>query len=138
MNRLTVLYDAGCSLCCRIRTWLAGQPKYVELEFVPLGSEEALRRFPALDHGRTATELTVIGDDGSVYQGAKGWLMCLWALREYREWSFTLSSPELMPLAQRFIIWVSQNRAWLGSAAGLPQACNGDACNPLLHTDCDS
>jgi hypothetical protein len=29
--------------------------------------------------------------------------MCLWALRDYRAWSLTLSSPALMPQAQRFI-----------------------------------
>jgi len=52
----------------------------------------------------------VIGDDGAVYFGPKAWLMCLWALREYREWSLRLSSPALLPNAKRVISTISQNR----------------------------
>ena len=115
MRTLVVLYDLRCDLCCRIRSWLLGQPKYVDLAFVPAGSAEARRRFPQLDHDATLEEITVISDRGAVYRGAKAWLMCLWALREYRGWSLELGSPELMPIARRFIAWVSRNRFRFGS-----------------------
>lgn len=115
MRTLTVLYDAHCELCCRVRSWLENQAKYIDLKFVAAGSEEAHRRFPQLDHNRTLTELTVIGDNGWVYRDSKAWLICLWALREYREWSLSLGSPELMPIARRLIVWVSKNRFRIGS-----------------------
>jgi predicted DCC family thiol-disulfide oxidoreductase YuxK len=115
MRTLVVLYDVRCDLCRRIQGWLLSQPRYVELAFIPAGSEEAQRRFPQLDHRATLAELTVVSDQGAVYRDAKAWLMCLWALREYRSWSLKLSSPELMPIARRFIAWVSRNRfRWAG------------------------
>ncbi|HSE98575.1 MAG TPA: DUF393 domain-containing protein [Blastocatellia bacterium] len=110
MRQLTVLYDPECGLCCRARAWLLNQPKYVELAFVPVASEEAHIRYPALNHALTRKDVTVISDEGAVYWGAKAWVMCLWALRNYREWSFRLSSPELLPTARRVVSMISQNR----------------------------
>ena len=115
MDRFTVLYDARCNLCSHLRAWLEAQPAYVELAFVPAGSPEARRRFPALDHAATTSELTVIGDDGAVYIEAKAFLMCLWALRDYRAWSLRLSSPDMLPLSRRVVLWVAQNRFRFGS-----------------------
>ena len=115
MDTLTVLYDARCNLCSHLRAWLEAQPAYVQLAFVPAGSPEAQRRFPALDHAATTSELTVIGDDGAVYIEAKAFLMCLWALRDYRAWSLRLSSPDMLPLARRVVLWVAQNRFRFGS-----------------------
>ena len=125
MQTLTVLYDARCKLCSRARAWLEAQPTYVALEFVAAGSAEARSRYPELDHDATMSDLTAVSDAGDVYAGAAGWLMCLWALRDYRAWSLTLSSPALMPQAQRFIAWVSRNRWRLGRAA--PCGAEGEA-----------
>ena len=115
MDTLTVLYDARCNLCSHLRAWLEAQPAYVQLAFVPVGSLEAQRRFPALDHVATTSELTVISDDGAVYVEAKAFLICLWALRDYRAWSLRLSSPDLIPLARRVVLLVAQNRFRFGS-----------------------
>jgi predicted DCC family thiol-disulfide oxidoreductase YuxK len=115
MHTLTVLYDARCNLCSHLRAWLEAQPAYVQLVFVAAGSSEAHRRFPALDHAATTAELTVIGDDGAVYIEAKAFLMCLWALRDYRAWSLRLGSPDMLPLARRVVLWVAQNRFRFGS-----------------------
>lgn len=110
MTSLTVLFDAQCDLCGRISVWLEKQPKYVAMQFIPAASDWALYRYPQLDHRATLTELHVINHRGDVYRGAKAWLMCLWALREYREWALRFSSPEMMPLARRLIARVSSNR----------------------------
>ena len=101
MTALTVLYDSNCGLCRRAHEWLAEQRKLVELIFVPCKSEEARARFPQLDHDLTGKDLTVIGDQGEVYIGPKAWLMVLWALCQYREWSYRLSSPTLLPTTRR-------------------------------------
>ena len=119
MQTLYVLYDEGCALCCRIRLWLEHQPRYVRLTFIAADSPEAHRRFPMLDHARTLQELTVISDNGAIYRNTKAWVICLWALREYRAWSLRLSSPELMPLARRLVVWVSRNRSGLGKFSGV-------------------
>ncbi|HET9222053.1 MAG TPA: DUF393 domain-containing protein [Roseiflexaceae bacterium] len=127
MEQLTVLYDARCELCRRIKAWLEGQPAYVRLDFVAAGSEEARRRFPDLDHAAALAELTVVSDAGDVYAGAQGWLMCLWALRGYRAWALRLGTPALMPQARRVITWVSQNR-WRFGARELP-TCEAEGDN---------
>src|SRR5215213_8620277 len=137
MDTLTVLYDARCNLCSHLRAWLETQPAYVQLAFVPAGSPEAQQRFPTLNHAATTSELTVIGDDGAVYIEAKAFLMCLWALRDYRAWSLRLSSPDMLPLARRVVLWVAQNRfrfgsrsldATLSDSAGLAADCV-DGCS---------
>jgi predicted DCC family thiol-disulfide oxidoreductase YuxK len=110
IQKLTVLYDPACALCQRARHWLAAQPQYVRLEFIPAGSELAKSRFPELDPASTMRELTVIGDGGEVYRGAKAWLMNLWALREYRETALRWSTPERLPFARRMVAWVSRYR----------------------------
>jgi|SRR5262245_2857323 len=111
---LTVLYDGRCALCRRAHVWLEKQPKFVPLDFVAAGSQEARRSFPGLDHENTLVDLTVIGPGGEVYQGPKAWIMCLWALRKYRGTALKLATPELMPSAKRVIAWVSHNRLRFG------------------------
>src|SRR5262245_18187160 len=100
MRRLFVLYDAGCGLCSRVRRWAEGQTAYVPLEFIRSDDPAVARRYPGLKRRGLSEELIVIGDDGSVYRESHAWLMCLYALEEYREWAFRLSRPALMPLAR--------------------------------------
>jgi predicted DCC family thiol-disulfide oxidoreductase YuxK len=119
MFALTVLYDPECGLCRRAHEWLAEQSKLVELAFVPCVSDEARRRFPQLNHDLTKQDLTVIGDDGSVYFGPKAWLMVLWSLTRYREWSYRLAAPELLPTTKRVVSAISQNRYQISRVTGL-------------------
>lgn len=119
MTSLTVLYDPACGLCQRVHEWLADQPKQVELKLIPIRSEEAQHRFPQLDHELTAKDLTVIAEDGGVFFGPKAWLMVLWALSSYREWSYRLASPELLPTTRRVVSLISRNRYQISRVAGL-------------------
>jgi predicted DCC family thiol-disulfide oxidoreductase YuxK len=119
MSSLTVLYDPLCGLCRRLHEWLTDQPKLVQLILVPVKSEEARRRFPMLDHEPTVNDLTVISDQGEVYYGPKAWLMVLWALCRYREWSYRLASPELLPTTRRIVSLVSQHRYQISRVANL-------------------
>lgn len=136
MRALTVLYDSDCGLCQRVRDWLEDQPKYVEMEFVAAGSMTARARFPRLDPEETLREVTVVGDGGEVYQGAKAWLICLWALRRYRLLALDWSTPERMALAKRFVAWVSRNRPARGAsrASGGEPVHSGDDVFGLLFT----
>ncbi|MEV8511805.1 DUF393 domain-containing protein [Dactylosporangium sp. NPDC051484] len=101
ITRLTVLYDAGCGLCRTARTWLTARSQIVPLEFVAAGSDEARRRYPALDPAETLADITVVADDGGVYTGDAAWLTCLWALDGYRGLAARLAQPHLRPLARR-------------------------------------
>jgi predicted DCC family thiol-disulfide oxidoreductase YuxK len=119
MSALTVLYDPECGLCRRSHEWLAEQAKLVELTFVPCASEEARKRFPQLNHDLSTKDLTVVTDDGAVYFGPKAWLMVLWSLTRYRDWSYRLARPELLPTTKRVVSAISQNRYQISRVAGL-------------------
>ncbi len=119
MTSLTVLYDPACGLCQRVHEWLADQPKQVELKLIAIRSEEAQHRFPQLDHELTAKDLTVIAEDGGVFFGPKAWLMVLWSLSRYREWSYRLATPELLPTTRRVVSLISRHRYQISRVAGL-------------------
>ena len=113
--RITVLYDDRCNLCRTARTWLERQRQIVPLEFVAASSPEALERFPFLDPAQTLEDLTVIGDGGEVWVGAKAWVVCLWALEGKRGLAQRLSTPALMPKARVLVSFVSRHRRFLGT-----------------------
>lgn len=108
---LTVLYDARCSLCVFLRDWLVKQPRLVPLTLVPAASDEARKLFPGLDHRATLDEITVVGDAGQVYRGAAAWVVCLWALREYRALAHRLSTPAGALLARGAMLAAARWRA---------------------------
>ncbi|MFD7435034.1 thiol-disulfide oxidoreductase DCC family protein [Streptomyces sp. NPDC059861] len=145
VRRLTVLYDAECSLCTFLRDWLARQRQLVPLDLVPAGSAEARRRFPGLDHRTTLDDITVIGDGGQVYQGAAAWIVTLWALREHRPLAHRLSTPAGTRLAKGAALAAAKWRGgqWGGQAyqraegwtyepslgwVYLPKGCADGAC----------
>jgi predicted DCC family thiol-disulfide oxidoreductase YuxK len=110
MEKLTVLYDSSCGFCVSCRRWLESQPTYFPLEFVPARTAAAARLLPSLAEPEASDELVVVSDDGAIYRGAQAWIVCLYALPEYREWSERLSSPALLPLARQAFGLLSRNR----------------------------
>ena len=118
MRSLTVLYDARCGLCSNARRWLEGQAQIVPLELLAADSEETRRRYPTLAEAEPE-ELVVVSDEGDVYRGPQAWIVCLWALQDYREWSFRFARPALLPMARGIVEWVSTRRHHLSRALGL-------------------
>jgi len=116
MKRLYVFYDGECGLCRRSREWLAGQPAYLEIKFHPFQAEETRRLCPDLPRFNPEERLVVLSDEGGIYTGENAWLMCLYALRDYRAWSMRLAVPALKPLAQRLCMAISHNRLALSRA----------------------
>ena len=110
MKCLYVLFDAECALCQRCRDWLARQPAYIRLIFIPLQSPDLSRRFPGIEALHPSEQLLVVNDAGAVYRGANSWIMCLYATRDYREWSQRLATPTLLPWARRVCELLSQHR----------------------------
>ena len=124
MERLTVLYDGGCALCIRCRDFLASSEQLVPLELVRSDAAGVRERFGAIPW--LGAELVVVDEMGNVWAGAAAFIMCLWALTEYREWASTLSSPLLAPFAERFFVALSSRR---GRIAGwLRPGCDDASC----------
>ncbi|MCX4788832.1 MULTISPECIES: thiol-disulfide oxidoreductase DCC family protein [unclassified Streptomyces] len=118
VERLTVLYDAQCSLCVHLRQWLLKQRQLVPLDLVPAASEEARRRFPGLDHTGTLEEITVIGDGGQIYRGTDAWIVCLWALAEHRPRSHWLTTPAGRPFARATVLAAAKYRSLTAAPCG--------------------
>ncbi|MCZ7646566.1 MAG: DUF393 domain-containing protein [Planctomycetota bacterium] len=143
MRKLTVLYDAQCAVCRYCRDWLLRQPKFLELEFLAARSEAALTRYPGLKHGE---ELVAVSDEGGVYRGDRAWIMCLYALVDFREWSLRLAAPALRPFARRAFKALSEHRyrvsrvllrderedlAALLRSPAEPSACSSGVCGDV-------
>ena len=114
MRELLVLYDADCGLCRRLAHWLATEPALIPLVPIPAQSARAARLFP----GRAPAELTVVSDEGAVWAGDHAWIMCLYALRNYRDWARKLSHPRLLPLARQAFAALSKHRATISRFMG--------------------
>jgi predicted DCC family thiol-disulfide oxidoreductase YuxK len=121
MQRLYILYDDHCGLCSWAARWMLRQPTYLGLTFIPAHSGLARTLFPNLTHVGGPEDLVVISDVGGVYRGGDAWLMCLYALVEYREWSLRLARPALRPLARSAFAMLSKQRSrishWLRLAS---------------------
>lgn len=118
IGRLHVFYDGECGLCSHCRDWLRGQPAWVPLVFTAFQTPEAERLCPGLADFHPEREIVVMADNGDVYQGADAWIMCLWALRDYRALSFRLAGPTLKPLARKAVLLVSNHRLRLSRLLG--------------------
>jgi predicted DCC family thiol-disulfide oxidoreductase YuxK len=142
MERLYVLYDARCGLCTWAKRWLMRQPALIDLRFIPAGSGLAQRLFPGLDRaGDLPEELVVVSDQGAVYREGSAWIMCLFALEDYRDWANRLAHPLLQPLARQAFSLLSKQRSrisrWLSLASEVEIAetlgqIHLPACTPLM------
>jgi predicted DCC family thiol-disulfide oxidoreductase YuxK len=131
---LTVLFDPGCALCQRCCDWMLGQASYVELHFMPCTGVEAKKRYGDLPW--LSDELIVVGDEGEVWVGPAAFLTCLWALVDFREWSYRLAGPAFAPLAERFFLALSSRRRAVSAllSAGMKAShsvaeCKDGACS---------
>lgn len=121
---LTVVFDPHCALCRRCRDWMLTQAAYIPIRFVPCTVEEARSRFGAIPW--LGTELVVLSEADDIWVGPAAFLVCLWALEEWREWSFQLAGPAFAPLAERFFRGVSAHRRSLSSF--LSHRCADGTC----------
>lgn len=115
MNTLYVMYDSHCGLCTEVRDWLGTQPAHLDLRVVASDSDEARLKFPGLP----ADELVVVSDRGEVWLGDHAFIVCLWALRNYRAWAQRLASPLLRPMARQAFEAISHSRKDISRLFGL-------------------
>jgi hypothetical protein len=72
-------------------------------------------------------ELVVASDEGDVWAGPAAFIVCLWALQDWREWSYTLSGSALAPMAERFFRALSSRRRSIAALLS-PDRCEGGEC----------
>lgn len=109
------------------------QPAFLDMTFVPAGSARAAGLFPDLARAGWSDELVVIDDGGGVYRNGDAWIMCLYALQEYREWSLRLASPALRPLARQAFALVSGRRSHI--SRWLHLASEAEIAQTLRHVE---
>lgn len=110
MQTLTIFHDPECGLCTNFHRWLLTKRSYLPLEFLPYHSDAARKRFPQIDDLDAGSEIVVLADDGRWWQGPAAMLTCLWALRDHRELSYFLATPQLRPLVENICHLLSENR----------------------------
>jgi predicted DCC family thiol-disulfide oxidoreductase YuxK len=126
ISRLTVLYDERCALCVRCRDWMLSQDALVPLDFLASHSIRAVQLY-----GRVipwlGDELVVVGDGGEVWVGPAAFLVCLWALADYREWSHRLAGDTFSKVAVKFFATLSKKRRWIAEWLEHP-GCSDERC----------
>lgn len=125
ITRLTVLYDERCVLCMRCRDWMLSQDMLVPIEFVGAHSLRAAQLYGAIPW--LGDELVVVGDGGEVWAGPAAFLVCLWALADYREWSYRLAGDTFSKVAVKFFATLSKKRKWIAQWLDHP-GCTDDRC----------
>lgn len=115
VESICVVYDQACGLCTGVKAWIKRQVPLVRVEFTASGSADAQRRFPGLPAG----ELAVISGTGDVWLGNSAWIVCLWALRDYRSWALRLCSPLLLTMAREAFAVISQHHGELSGMLGM-------------------
>jgi len=125
VKQLTVLYDPTCGFCVRSRQWLEKQPKLITMRFVPQGSSKQKALYPDLEYKTDAQgrpeELIVVDDRGGLYRDDKAWVMCFYALRNYRGLSMRLARPGMGGLARRVYSLISNNRRTISTLLGMKE-----------------
>jgi predicted DCC family thiol-disulfide oxidoreductase YuxK len=125
-SRLTIAYDPACAFCRKCHGWLAQEPAFIPLDFVPTGSPAATNRLG--NYGQAQGELVVGDDHGNVWVGPEAFVMCLWATRRWRSMSARMRPDRAASFSQTFFGFVSDHRAQLAWA--LPGGLdNEDTCD---------
>lgn len=107
-QRLTVVTDENCELCRRCRGWLADQALLVEVEFLPVGSDEAIRRYGSIGNRRDV--LIVADEHGRIWAGPDAFVMCLWATAAHRSRAHLAARPGWRTFARFLFGALSSNR----------------------------
>ena len=64
VTSFTIVYDASCRLCTRLKDWIGRQPSMIRLQLVATGSAEVRAKFPNLPSGGLRGSLPTQGRCG--------------------------------------------------------------------------
>jgi predicted DCC family thiol-disulfide oxidoreductase YuxK len=101
IQHIEVYYDGRCGMCCSFHEWVNEQQRAFAVRFVAYQSPRAEEWFPGVNELEPDREMVVRTDDGTVYRGAEGWVLCLLSCMRYQGVARRLVSPVLMPVAKK-------------------------------------
>jgi predicted DCC family thiol-disulfide oxidoreductase YuxK len=110
IKTIEVFYDGRCGMCCTFIDWLRKQEHACEIRCLDYQSDEAKEIFPDLLSYHPEREMVVRVGGEEIYQGAEGWVCCLWGCVKYRDIARKMNSRLLLPMAKKICYFVSKNR----------------------------
>jgi len=98
---IDIFYDSRCGVCSSFIKWLHQQPCSCNVNYVSYQSGRGEEWFQSMAMGELERQLVVRNDSGGMYRGAAAWVQCMLACLSYTDLGERLSSPLLMPVAQK-------------------------------------
>jgi predicted DCC family thiol-disulfide oxidoreductase YuxK len=113
-GRTVLIYDAGCPLCRKAVGRIGAESSPGAFEFLPCGSEEALRRFPGVPTADCLRAVRLVLPGGAVLAGAAAAPEILARLPRYRWAAPFLRLPVVRTLAAIGYRAFARNRHRIG------------------------
>jgi predicted DCC family thiol-disulfide oxidoreductase YuxK len=110
---IDIFYDSRCDICSSFIKWLRQQPCSCNVNYVSYQSARAEEWFQSMAVGEFERQLVVRNDSGGMYRGAAAWVQCMLVCLSYADLAERLSSPLLMPVAQKACHLVACNERTL-------------------------
>lgn len=110
IKKIEVYYDGRCAMCSTFQEWVSQQHRAFEVEFVPYQSERAEELFAGVLEMDPDRDMIVRTDQGDIFRGAEGWVLCMLSCQSYETWAKRLASPQLLPVARKTCNLIAANR----------------------------
>ena len=110
INEIEIYYDGHCALCSTFHEWLNRQDRAFAVNFVTYQSPQAEVMFPSVTKLDPELEMIVRTDQGDVFRGAEGWVLCLLSCKSYQGIARRLAAPRLLPVAKKTCSLIASNR----------------------------
>jgi len=110
INKIEIYYDGHCAMCCTFQEWLNRQDRAFDVNFVTYQSSQAEVLFPGVTKLDPDQEMIVRTDQGEVFRGAEGWVLCLLSCETYQHIAKRLAAPLLLPVAKKSCSLIASNR----------------------------
>lgn len=109
-ERLTLLFDSHCPLCCRFKSWVARWDREGAIRILPLDDTTISQRFPDLDLERARRELTVLNRLGQRFEGIEALRQLTAALPGISGLKWVYQLPGVTPALGRVYRAIHRNR----------------------------
>jgi predicted DCC family thiol-disulfide oxidoreductase YuxK len=119
-GRHVILFDGVCDLCNTGAAWIRARDRDGRFEFLPYQSEEARRRYPALDPILLAETMHVVAPDGEVRAGVDA---APWVFGGLPGWSWlarVLGWPGVRALARPVYREIARRRRLFNAPGSCP------------------
>ena len=110
IKSIEVYYDGRCAMCCTFQEWVMRLKRSFGVEFVAYQSARAEEIFPGVGELDPDRDMIVRTNEGEIFRGAEGWVLCMLSCGSYEKWANRLASPGLLPVAKKTCNLIAANR----------------------------